>query len=69
VFAFAQALVVSNLASGRPRLQALRQALGTIGKMRELERAERLAVTESEDGGINIGVAGEDDDAEAPASD
>jgi hypothetical protein len=62
VFAFAQALVVSNLASGRPRLQALRQALGTIGTMRELERAGRLSVTVQDDGTVSIGVADEDGD-------
>jgi hypothetical protein len=31
VFAFAEALVVSHLASGRPRLQSLQRNLGTIG--------------------------------------
>ena len=39
VFAFAEALVVSHLASGRLRLQSLQRNLGTIGTMRELERA------------------------------
>ncbi|MQA75427.1 MAG: hypothetical protein GEU88_13970 [Solirubrobacterales bacterium] len=32
VFAFAEALVVSNLTSGRPRLQRLQRALETIGR-------------------------------------
>ena len=63
VFAFAEALVVSHLASGRPRLQSLQRNLGTIGTMRELERAGRLAVTVGEDGTVNIGVA-DDDGAE-----
>jgi hypothetical protein len=62
VFAFAQTLVVSNLASGRPSLQALRRALGTVGQMRELERVGRLAVTTTKDGGFNIGIAANDDD-------
>jgi hypothetical protein len=60
VFAFAQALIVSHLASRRPRLQSLKRALGTIGNMRELERAGRLAVTVSEDGTVNI-TASDDD--------
>jgi hypothetical protein len=37
--------------------------LGTIGTMRELERAGRLAVTVGEDGTVNIGVA--DDETES----
>jgi hypothetical protein len=44
-FAFADALVVSHLATGRPRLQPLRQALELIGTIRNLERAGRLSVT------------------------
>jgi hypothetical protein len=65
VFAFAEALVVSNLASGRPRLQSLQRALGTIGTMRELERKGRLAVTVTDEGGVNIGVADDDGTEEA----
>jgi hypothetical protein len=57
VFAFAEAVVVSHLAWGRPRLQSLQRNLGTIGTMRELERAGRIAVTVGEDGTVNIGVA------------
>jgi len=49
-FAFAEALVVSNLASGRPRLQHLSHALATIGTMRELEREGRLTLTARDDG-------------------
>jgi hypothetical protein len=63
VFAFAEAVVVSHLAWGRPRLQSLQRNLGTIGTMRELERAGRLAVTVGEDGTVNIGVA--DDETES----
>lgn len=63
VFAFADALVVSNLASGRPRLQPLHQALETIGTMRELERDGRLVVTETADG-TTISVAVEDEGTE-----
>ena len=63
VFAFAEALVVSHLASGRPRLQSLQRNLATIGTMRRLERAGRLAVTVGEDGTVNIGVA--DDETES----
>jgi hypothetical protein len=65
VFAFAQALVVSNLASGRPGLQALRRALGTIGTMRELERAGRISVAVQDDGTVSIGVA---DDCDTPSA-
>jgi hypothetical protein len=61
VFAFAQALIVSHVASGRPRLRSLKRALGTIGSMRELERAGRLAVTVGEDGTVNITTADDED--------
>ncbi|HEX7298907.1 MAG TPA: hypothetical protein VF257_07850 [Solirubrobacteraceae bacterium] len=57
VFAFAEALIVSNVASGRPHLQDLSRALETIGTMRGLERDGRLAVTVTDDGTISIGVA------------
>ncbi len=63
VFAFAEALVVSNLASGRPRLQPLQQALQTIGTLRNLERDGRLLVTETANG-TTIAVATEDADTE-----
>jgi hypothetical protein len=65
VFAFAQALVVSSSASGRPRPRSLKRALATIGTMRELERAGRLLVSVSDDGAVNIGVA--DDDTGTPS--
>ena len=61
MFAFAEALMVSHLASGRPRLQPLQEALELIGTMRELDRTGRLEVTETAEGS-NIGVA--DDDPE-----
>jgi hypothetical protein len=64
IFAFAEALIVSNLASGRPRLQPLSRALETIGTMRELERDGRLTLTETDDGTVSIGVAGDDESAE-----
>jgi hypothetical protein len=67
VFAFAEALVVSNLASGYPRLQPLQQALQTIGTMRTSERDGRLVVTESADE-TSIGVAFEDEGDETPQS-
>ena len=60
VLAFAEALVVSNLASGHPRLQPLRQTLQTIGTIRKLERDGRLVVTETADG-TTIDVALEDE--------
>jgi hypothetical protein len=66
VFAFAEALVVSNLASGRPRVQCLSQALETIGTMRELEREGRLTLTAMDDGTVSIGVAGDYEGAEPP---
>jgi hypothetical protein len=65
MFAFAEALVVSNLASGRPRIGPLQQTLETIGTLRNLEREERLAITETSDG-ITIGVADSYDGARAP---
>jgi hypothetical protein len=49
-FAFAEALIVSNLATGRPRLQPLTQALEVIGAMHSLERQGRLDVTQDENG-------------------
>ena len=61
VFAFAQALIVSHVASSRPRLQSLKPALGTIGSMRELERVGRLAVTVGEDGTVSITTADDED--------
>lgn len=68
VFAFAEALVVSNLATGRPRLQPLQRALETIGTMRLLEREGRLAITTTEEGAVNIGLGAEGGDTEAPSS-
>jgi hypothetical protein len=65
VFAFAQALIVSHVASRRPRLQSLKRALGTIGKVRELERAGRLVVTVGEDGTVHITAA--DDEYTKPS--
>ena len=58
MFAFADMLIVSNLASGRPRLQPLQQTLDTIGALRTLEREGRLVVVETDDG-TTIGVADE----------
>jgi hypothetical protein len=66
MFALAEALVVSNLACGRPRLGPLQQALETIGTLRSLEREGRLVVTETADG-VTIGVADPDDGAHAPS--
>jgi acyl carrier protein phosphodiesterase len=64
MFAFAAALVVSNLASGRPRLQGLSRALQTIGTIRQPEREGRLAITETANG-VTIGLAAEDESADA----
>jgi hypothetical protein len=60
-FAFADALLVSHLASGRPRLQPLRQALEQIGTIRNLARAGRLSVTAMDDGSFSIGLADADE--------
>jgi hypothetical protein len=68
VFAFAEALVVSNLATGRPRLADLSRALETIGTMRELERERRLVVTVTGDGTISIGAAAEDNGTDPPSA-
>jgi hypothetical protein len=57
---------VSNLASGRPRLQPLHQTLETIGTMRNLEREGRLVVTETAEG-TTIGLAVEDEGTERPS--
>jgi hypothetical protein len=65
-FAFAEALIVSNLASGRPRLRPLQQTLQTIGTLRNLEPEGRLAVTETADG-ITLGVTEPDETPQAPA--
>ena len=65
VFAFADALIVSHLASGRPRLERLQRTLELIGTMRNLERDGRLVVAETEDGGVTIGPAAEDESADA----
>jgi hypothetical protein len=54
-FAFAEALVVSCVASGRPRQAPLSDKLELIGTLRNLEREGRLAVTESE-AGTTIGL-------------
>lgn len=62
VFAFAEALAVSHLASGRPRLQALSKTLELIGTMRQLEEEGRLEVAETEEGTLTIGVTDKDDD-------
>jgi hypothetical protein len=63
VLAFAEALVVSNLASSHPRLAPLQQALQTIGTLRKLERDGRLVVGEMADG-ATIDVASEDERSE-----
>jgi hypothetical protein len=65
-FAFAAALLVSHLASGRPRLHGMKQTLQTIGTMRNLERAGRLAVEVKDDGSFSIGLADEDEGSAAP---
>jgi acyl carrier protein phosphodiesterase len=56
-FAFGEALVVSNLASGRPRLEPLTTILDQIGTMRQHEQEGRLVVTETADG-TTIGLDG-----------
>lgn len=66
VFAFAEALIVSNLSSNRPRLQGLSRALETIGTMRNLEREGRLAVAVTDDGTVSVGVTAKDDGGEPP---
>lgn len=66
VLAFAKALVVSNLASGHPRLQPLQETLQTIGTIRNLERDGRLVVTETS-AGTTIDVAFEDEGVETPS--
>jgi len=50
MWAFADALVVANLASGRPRLQPLQRTLDAIANMWLLEREGRLAVDETPTG-------------------
>jgi hypothetical protein len=61
VFAFAEGLVVSNLASGHPRLQPLQRTLQTIGTMRNLEREGRISVIDSPGGIVTIGVTDDQD--------
>jgi hypothetical protein len=50
MWSFAEALVVSTLASGRPRLQPLQQTLEAISNMWLLERDGRLVVDEAPSG-------------------
>jgi hypothetical protein len=50
MWSFAEALVVSNLASGRPRLQPLQQTLEAIANIWLLEREGRLVVDEAPNG-------------------
>jgi hypothetical protein len=64
MFAFAEALVVSNLASGRPRLLGLSRALETIGTIRQLEREGRLVIEETANG-VTIALGAEDGNADA----
>lgn len=56
LLAFSQALVVSTVGSGRPRLQPLQQTLQVVGTIRQLERSARLDITETA-GGTTIDVA------------
>lgn len=49
VFAFAEALLISELATGHPRRGPLRQALERIGTMRLAEREGRLKITSDGD--------------------
>ena len=55
---------MSNLASGRPRLQRPDRALETIGTMRELERDGRLAVEETANG-VTIGLGAGEESADS----
>jgi len=50
MWSFAEALVVSNLASGRPRLQPLQQTLEAIANMWLVERDGRLVINETPSG-------------------
>jgi hypothetical protein len=67
MFATAEALVVSSLASGRPRLGSLQEALGLVANLRDLETSGRIVVTETSDG-VTIGLAGTDADDPGPPS-
>ena len=62
VWSFADALVVSSLASSHPRLGPLRRALETIGTVRMAEREGRLRVTTT-DGRTTIGLADDPEDS------
>ena len=65
MFAFAEALIVSSLASGQPHLQNLSPALETIGTMRNLEHEGRLSVAVADDGTISVGVTAKVDGGES----
>lgn len=58
-FAFADALIVSSLASSRPRLEPLKHSLETIGNVRMADRDGRLRVSTS-DGRTTIRIADDD---------
>jgi hypothetical protein len=64
MFAFAEALIVSNLASGRPRIQPLRETLELIGTLRQLDRDGRLAVEQTPTG-TTVGVRADEDESQA----
>jgi hypothetical protein len=61
LFALAEALVVSNLMSGRPRTGPLQRALKEIGTVRGLEQQGRLTVEQSEDGSLTLRIRADTD--------
>jgi hypothetical protein len=64
MFAFSEVLIVSHLASGRPRIAPLRKTLELIGNLRLLDRDGRLTVATTSEG-ITIS-ARDSDQAEGP---
>lgn len=66
MFAAAEALVVSSLASGRPRLEPLQNALVMVANLRDLESSGSIVVTETA-AGTTIGLAPDSDDSEPPS--
>lgn len=67
MFATAEALVVSSLASGRPRRQPLQDALKRVASLRDMDRNGRIVVS-STAAGTTIGLADADDEPPSQSS-
>src|SRR3954469_1360442 len=67
MFAFSEALIVSHLASGRPRIGPLRQTMELIGNIRVMDRDGRLSVVTTANGTtISASITEPHDNLEPP---